>query len=158
MKSSFIIFLSVLLFSSIELSLSYPLEYIKQCLIDNKKKLNSNEKKILSILKGNYLYLLNFDYEIINELYQSKIISNCLYEYSQSKELSDNIKDIKTFNPAGILTCMERLAPVSHDIREIYALIQVENISAVIKKIPIVISEVIEVFNECKNDIVQFKS
>ena len=155
MKSSFIIFLSVLLFSSI---LSYPLEYIKQCLINNKKKLNSNEKKILSILKGNYLYLLNFDYEIINELYQSKIISNCLYEYSQSKELSDNIKDIKTFNPAGILTCMERLAPVSHDIREIYALIQVENINAVIKKIPIVISEIIEVFNECKNDIVQFKS
>jgi len=155
MKSSFIIFLSVLLFSSI---LSYPLEYIKQCLINNKKKLNSNEKKILSILKGNYLYLLNFDYEIINELYQSKIISNCLYEFSQSKELSDNIKDIKTFNPAGILTCMERLAPVSHDIREIYALIQVENINAVIKKIPIVISEIIEVFNECKNDIVQFKS
>ena len=155
MKSSFIIFLSVLLFSSI---LSYPLEYIKQCLINNKKKLNSNEKKILSILKGNYLYLLNFDYEIINELYQSKIISNCLYEYSQSKELSDNIKDIKTFNPTGILTCMERLAPVSHDIREIYALIQVENINAVIKKIPIVISEIIEVFNECKNDIVQFKS
>ena len=155
MKSSFIIFLSVLLFSPI---LSYPLEYIKQCLINNKKKLNSNEKKILSILKGNYLYLLNFDYEIINELYQSKIISNCLYEYSQSKELSDNIKDIKTFNPAGILTCMERLAPVSHDIREIYALIQVENINAVIKKIPIVISEIIEVFNECKNDIVQFKS
>ena len=155
MKSSFIIFLSVLLFSSI---LSYPLEYIKQCLKNNKKKLNSNEKKILSILKGNYLYLLNFDYEIINELYQSKIISNCLYEYSQSKELSDNIKDIKTFNPAGILTCMERLAPVSHDIREIYALIQVENINAVIKKIPIVISEIIEVFNECKNDIVQFKS
>ena len=155
MKSSFIIFLSVLLFSSI---LSYPLEYIKQCLINNKKKLNSNEKKILSILKGNYLHLLNFDYEIINELYQSKIISNCLYEYSQSKELSDNIKDIKTFNPTGILTCMERLAPVSHDIREIYALIQVENINAVIKKIPIVISEIIEVFNECKNDIVQFKS
>ena len=155
MKSSFIIFLSVLLFSSI---LSYPLEYIKQCLINNKKKLNSNEKKILSILKGNYLYLLNYDYEIINELYQSKIISNCLYEFSQSKELSDNIKDIKTFNPAGILTCMERLAPVSHDIREIYALIQVENINAVIKKIPIVISEIIEVFNECKNDIVQFKS
>jgi len=155
MKSSFILFLSVLLFSSI---LSYPLEYIKQCLINNKKKLNSNEKKILSILKGNYLYLLNFDYEIINELYQSKIISNCLYEFSQSKELSDNIKDIKTFNPAGILTCMERLAPVSHDIREIYALIQVENINAVIKKIPIVISEIIEVFNECKNDIVQFKS
>ena len=155
MKSSFIIFLSVLLFSSI---LSYPLEYIKQCLINNKKKLNSNEKKILSILKGNYLHLLNFDYEIINELYQSKIISNCLYEYSQSKELSDNIKDIKTFNPAGILTCMERLAPVSHDIREIYALIQVENINAVIKKIPIVINEIIEVFNECKNDIVQFKS
>ena len=155
MKSSFIIFLSVLLFSSI---LSYPLEYIKQCLKNNKKKLNSNEKKILSILKGNYLYLLNFDYEIINELYQSKIISNCLYEFSQSKELSDNIKDIKTFNPAGILICMERLAPVSHDIREIYALIQVENINAVIKKIPIVISEIIEVFNECKNDIVQFKS
>ena len=158
MKSSFIIFLSVLLFLLFSSILSYPLEYIKQCLKNNKKKLNSNEKKILSILKGNYLYLLNFDYEIINELYQSKIISNCLYEYSQSKELSDNIKDIKTFNPAGILTCMERLAPVSHDIREIYALIQVENINAVIKKIPIVISEIIEVFNECKNDIVQFKS
>ena len=155
MKSSFIIFLSVLLFSSI---LSYPLEYIKQCLINNKKKLNSNEKKILSILKGNYFYLLNFDDEIINELYQSKIISNCLYEYSQSKELTDNIKDIKTFNPSGILTCMERLAPVSHDIREIYALIQVENINAVIKKIPNVINEIVEVFNECKNDIVQFKS
>ncbi len=156
MKSSFL--LLFLLLSSIKLSFSYPFEYMKQCLTNNKKNLNSNEKKILSILKGNYLYLLNFDSEIINELYQSKIISKCLYDYTQTKELSDNIKDIKSFNPSGILTCMERLAPVSHDIREIYALIQVENISAVIKKLPNVISEIIEVFNECKNDIVQFKS
>ena len=53
---------------------------------------------------------------------------------------------------------MERLAPVSHDIREIYALIQIENIIAVSKKLPNVISEIIEVFHACKNDIVQFKS
>ena len=133
------------------------MEFIKNCLIKNEKKLNENEKKILSILKGNYFLLLNFNAEIINEFYESKIISNCLYEYSETDELKNNVNSIKKFNPSGILTCMERLAPVSHDIREIYALIQVDNYSAVIKRIPLVINEVVEVYNECKDDIIEFK-
>jgi len=155
MKSIFIklFLLSFLL----KISFSFNIEFLKTCLIQNKNNLNENEKKILSILKGNYFLLLNFNAEIINEFYESKIISNCLFEYSKSDELKNNINSIKKFNPSGILTCMERLAPVSHDIREIYALIQVDNISAVIKRIPVVIEEIVEVFNECKDDIMEFK-
>ncbi len=81
------------------------------------------------------------------KIYESKIISNCLFEY-KSDEFKNNVNSNKKFNPSGILTFMERLVPFSHDIREIYALIQVENYSAIIKKIPIVIGQIIEVFNE----------
>ncbi len=55
---------SILLF---KISFSFPFKYIKNCLINNKKKLNENEKKILSIMKGNYFLLLNCNAEIINE-------------------------------------------------------------------------------------------
>ncbi len=73
-------------------------------------------------MKGNYFLLLNCNAEIINEFYESKIISNCLFEY-KNDEFKSNVNSNKKINPSGILTCMERLAPVNHDIREIYALI-----------------------------------